>query len=653
MRLKLKLFSILFSVLATSVITQLAFGAPSPQAFGELPSIYDAAISPDGTEIASIVNLKGSYVIRVQVLGSKKDHKQRLIALGKGVKPSYIKWGNNTQILVAFWQSEKIGTTPITASYLYSFDSRALKGKILVKPPRGVFRQFNANVVDWLEDDPDHIIMSYDEESNNIRPAIRKVNLKTGKDRVIQRGLGNINRWYTDTQGEPRIGKGRRDDKNATPVMRIRDMAKDKWYKADDYPGLDADTPIFGFSGQQNELIIGDYRGQDTLGLYIYDLTRKSVTRKIYHNDKYDAEGVVMSKQGDQIIGARYTADTSEVELLGRYDTLLAKMRAKFPDFTIDYVDQTQSGDTILFKVSGPYEPGYLMMIKDGDAEPVSLGELRPSLKADDMGEVISVRYSARDGQKIPAYVTLPPTVKDTSQIKNLPFIILPHGGPYSRDTKRFDYFAQFFASRGYGVLQMNFRGSEGYGKAYEEAGRKNWVVMQEDVEDGMRWLLRKGYADPKRSCIAGWSYGGYASLMGAAKTGELYSCSIAMAAVSDLHDLIRDMKKYKYGRASANEFVKDGFENKDTLKANSPVKIADKIKIPVFLAHGTLDQRVHFDQYKRMKSALKKAGVKATYMEFKNEDHFLSNQKNREEFFMGLDKFLIEVNGPSEYMKK
>jgi len=139
---------------------------------------------------------------------------------------------------------------------------------------------------------------------------------------------------------------------------------------------------------------------------------------------------------------------------------------------------------------------------------------------------------------------------------------------------------------------------------------------------------------------------------MGAAKTGELYSCSIAMAAVTDLNDLIRDMKKYKFGRASAKKFVNDGFENKAEIKANSPTKIADNITIPVFLAHGHYDQRVHFDQFTRMKSALKKSKSKATYMEFKQEDHFLSNQENRQKFFKGLDKFLNEVNGPSEFMQ-
>jgi len=626
--------------------------APAAEAFGELPTIYDSAISPNGQEIASIVNYQGKYLISVSSLTKKPGEKPRLIGLEKEVKPSYIKWGNDKQVLVAFWQSEKLGTTPITASYLYSFDSQALKGKILVRPPRGVFRQFNANVVDWLEDDPDHILMSFDKDSNNERPGIFKVNVETGASKNVQRGLSNINSWYTDSKGEPRIGKGQKDDAKGTPIMRIRDMAQDKWFNADDYPGLDADAAIFGFTEKDNELIIGDYRGKDTLGLYVYDLTAKSITRKIYHNDQYDAEGVVRSKDGDQIIGARYTADTSEIELLGDYDTTLARMRPKFPNYTVDFVDQTQSGDIVLFEVSSPYDPGNLMIIKNGQSDPTSLGKLRPKLTPKDMGDVISVRYSARDGQKIPAYVTLPPKVTDTSQLKKLPFIILPHGGPYARDSKRFDYFAQFFASRGYGVLQMNFRGSEGFGKAYEEAGRKNWIVMQEDVEDGTRWLYKKGYADPTRTCIAGWSYGGYAALIGAAKTGELYSCSIAMAAVTDLNDLMRDLKKYRYGRSSAQKFIKDGFADRDEIKANSPVRVAQNIQIPVFLAHGTLDQRVHFDQYKRMKSALNKSPSKATFMEFKQEDHFLSNQANRQKFFKGLDKFLTEVNGKSEFMQ-
>jgi len=198
----------------------------------------------------------------------------------------------------------------------------------------------------------------------------------------------------------------------------------------------------------------------------------------------------------------------------------------------------------------------------------------------------------------------------------------------------------------------MNFRGSEGYGKAYADAGRNNWIVMQQDVEDGTRWLYEKGFADKSRTCIAGWSYGGYAALMGVSTDPDLYKCAIAMAALTDINDAKRDLKKYRGGRHAAKEFFGDAMQDRDVRKANSPVHVADKITVPVFLAHGDLDENVQFDQFTRMKKALNKAGVKATYMKFEEEDHYLSRQENREKFFVGIEKFLKGVNGTSEYMK-
>jgi len=433
--------------------------------------------------------------------------------------------------------------------------------------------------------------------------------------------------------------------------MRIKDAQSGKWESSKKYPGLNPGVDIHGFTSNPNELIISSYAGKDTIGLYVYDLSAKKVTRKIYHNDKYDASGVILSKDGGDVIGARYTADTPQTEMIGNNDTVLEAMRRKNPGYTIDFVDQSGDGQTVIFKLSNPYDPGGMMIVTGSSGTPKFLGMMRPELPNPSLGEVIGVKYKARDGQKIPSYVTLPPMVTDTSQIKNLPFIVLPHGGPYGRDSKRFDYFAQFFATRGYGVLQMNFRGSDGFGKAYKEAGRQNWTIMQDDVEDGTKWLFEKGYADPKRTCIAGWSYGGYAALMGAAKNPDLYNCAISMAGVTDIRALIRDEGKYRFGKASARNFVGAGFSDKDDVKANSPVKIAADMSVPLFLAHGTLDQQVHFNQYKRMKKALKKSKAKVTYMEFKDEDHYLSNQDNRMKFFKGLDKFLEQSNGKSEYM--
>lgn len=659
----LQLLSCLIVFLLTSLAASQGNAAPPPaEAFGKLPAIYDAALSPDATKIAAVMSQDGRYYLRINDI-NKPEQAPKVSGLGETIKPAYVKWANDEQVILSFWRSEESAGVPYRSGYLYTLNTETMDGQILVDPrtaggattgsrfaDSAIFRQFNNVVVDWLEDDPDHILMAYSEKDNNLRPDLRRVNVATGNDSIVHIGMKDIQRWQTDRSGKLRIAQGRKDNDNASAVLRIRGADSENWQDSAEFPGLSAETSIFGFTSEPNELIIGDYQGQDTLGLYIYDLDQKAITRKIYHNEDYDASGVITSKDGKDIIGANYTADTPQTAMLEDNDTILQSMRRTFEGFTIDYADQSQKGQTVLFKLTSPYHPGALMLVEGKDGKPVNLGAYYPDLKPDMLGEVIPVGFSARDGQRIPSYVTLPPTVTDTAQIKTLPFIVLPHGGPYARDSQRFDYFSQFFASRGYAVLQMNFRGSEGFGQAFEKAGRENWVIMQEDVEDGTKWLIEKGYADPERICIAGWSYGGYASLMGAAKNPELYKCSIAMAALTDIRAHINDQRDYRFGEQSAKRFIGAGFESQDDIKANSPVKIAEDMTVPLLLAHGELDQRVNFSQFKRMKSALKDSSADVTYMEFEDEDHYLSNEENRQDFFKALDKFLKGNLGESEF---
>lgn len=646
MRLRAKLFlALVSSIFAAALPIQSAVAAPPAKAFGELPVGYDAAISPNGKELALIVNVKGTYGVITQKIGGSSE-KPWFLTLGPNIKPSYVKWVNNHRFVVSVEKSEKHKNTPFTVGYLFTGDINTREGDLVVKS-QDLFRQFNNRVVDWLEDDPEHILMAYSDEEFDPYPDIKKVNVATGRDKTIKRGQTGIEYWYADDNGVPRIGTGQTDRGNKRRI--IYNTTTEKWNPIDEFPGLDAETPIFGMLKDGTELVIGDYRGKNTLGLYVYSLNQKQITRSLFHNDNYDASGVVLSKDGETVIGAKYTAESDKTELLGEYGTLLDKLKGKFPDYDIDYVDQTEDSRTVLVKMSAPYDPGGLYVYNSSDKLPSLLSNMYNNISQSDTGDVVSVKYTARDGQKIPAFVTLPPGQKSA---KNLPFIVLPHGGPYARDSKRFDYLAQFFATRGYGVLQMNFRGSEGYGKAYAEAGRNNWIVMQQDVEDGTRWLYEKGYADKSRTCIAGWSYGGYAALMGVSTDPDLYKCAIAMAALTDINDAKNDLKKYRGGRHAAKAFFGEAMQDKDVRKANSPVHVAGNIKVPVFLAHGDLDENVQFDQFLRMKRALKKAGVKTTSMKFEEEDHYLSRQENREKFFVGMDKFLKEVNGTSEYMK-
>ena len=496
--------------------TPIVHAAPPPEAFGELPLGFDADISPDGKHIAIIVNVKGTYYAAARLTTDSRA-KMDIVSLGKDLRPRYIKWVNNERFVVSIEKSEISRNTPYTVTHLYTKSIGNKDGRFVLKSD--IFRQFNDRVVDWLEDDPDHILMAFSKAEFHPYPDIHKVNVATGRSKRVRREMTGIEFWYTDDTGTPRIGRGQNN--NGKDHMRIHNVETGDWESHEKYPGLGPNTPIYRFLKDGSELIIGDYQGRDTIGLYVYDFEQRAISRKLFHNDDYDASGVIVSSDGETVIGAKYVAEEEEVELLGDYGTSLSKLRSQFSDYSVSYVDQTDDYKTMIVRMSAPYDPGGLYLYKRGDEMPSLLQNRYSGLETQEMGSVFPVKYTARDGEKIPAFITLPPTIKNQAALKSLPFIVLPHGGPYGRDEKRFDYFAQFFASRGYGVMQMNFRGSEGYGKSFKEAGRDNWLVMQEDVEDATRYLLEKGYSDPDRTCIAGWSYGGYAALMGAAKDNE------------------------------------------------------------------------------------------------------------------------------------
>jgi len=494
-----------------------------------------------------------------------------------------------------------------------------------------------------------------DADDNNEQPAVKRVNVVTGRYKTITRGQNDVQWWETDLTGEVRVGQGL-DENSQNEIrykMNIKNPESGKWVSSKEYPGLDAGVSVHGFMKNRNEMIVGTRRnGKNTTGLYIYDLAKKSYTRTLFENETYDASGIVLNSDGSDVIGARYTAETSEVEIFDKYATTLDRLRNKHKDFTVDFIDQSADKQTLIYRLSNAYEPGFLMKIDARTMKEEMLAKYREELPTNNLGQVVSVKYKARDGAKIPAFVTVPPAL-DGKDLKDLPFIILPHGGPYARTSKRFDTYSQFFATRGYGVLQMNFRGSAGYGEAYEDAGRENWELMLNDVEDGARWLIEKGYTNSDKLCVAGWSFGGYAALMEAIENPDLYSCVLSMAGVTDLKDLIRDEKKYRFGGIRSKNSILAGFDSRKELKQYSPAKRASEMKIPTFIAHGKYDQAVHFDQYKRMKSGLKKSSADVTAIEFDKEDHYLSKEKNAIKFYEEMDKFLKKHMGESPYIQK
>lgn len=626
--------------------------APTAKSFGTLPSHVDAAISPNGKTVATFLNYKnsGEYVVKIiDIDGNKKAIDGPFIK--RGVQPSWLKWANDEILLVAIrLNMMRDRNTPAPYEYLISYNVKTGDQKILVESLNNI-RQFNASVIDFLENDPQYVLMSVrgkraDGRGIELTPEVRKIDVFSGKAFRLQQNDPNVQNWILDRRSHPRVGQGitkrTRNKDDAKYFMTIRDTDKMTWQNVSEYPGLTPKSSIYGFTENPNELIVGQYRGEETEGLYIYDLSQKAYTRKVYHNLKYDVSGLIYDSTGNKLIGATYIAD-DEVSVL--FDE---SAQPSGPDVEkedrYDYVDSSQSGK-FLYKVTGTSNPGKLIVYDPETHTSKTIGSLRPEFDNKVMGSVENITYPSRDKLDIPGYITYPPGY-DKASAGAIPFIVLPHGGPYARTSRDFDYFAQFFATRGYGVLQMNFRGSTGYGKAFQDAGRENWQVMLDDVEDGTRWLYAQGLADPNKSCIAGWSYGGYAAMMGAIKHPDLYNCAVSMAGVTDLKDLWVDIQRYLYGRSRAKNTILVGFDDKSELRDYSPVELARNLEIPLFIAHGKIDQRVHYDQFKKMVRALKKSDAKVTKLTLNGEDHYLSDQYNRELFFEGLDAFLTEVNG-------
>lgn len=332
-----------------------------------MPAFYDASLSPDGKFMATIQDSNGQYILRVYNLADPSDKKLRATKYGKDLRVNYIDWANNDTILVNVSIPNKFGNQIIQTGYIYVVDKDVKDAEVLLKPEaRGGtgshisestgFRQFNNTVIDDLPDEPNHILMSYGVESQD-KPGVHKMNINTRRAELVKKGNITTQHWLTDRNHELRLGKGRRD-RNGEWTLVIKDAGGSSWRDVSEYPGLDADTSVFGFTENPNELIIGLRNGKDTKGLYIYDLAQKRQTRKLFHHEKYDAEGIIISADGKKVVGASFLADNREkVYFDAAYKAAQAPIEAKFAGFQISYYDRTPDNKKFLFKASAPNLP--------------------------------------------------------------------------------------------------------------------------------------------------------------------------------------------------------------------------------------------------------------------------------------------------------
>jgi dipeptidyl aminopeptidase/acylaminoacyl peptidase len=627
-------------------IQSIASGAQSlpATAFSTLPRIDDVLISPDGKKIIYLQNIENKTAL---VSFDLETGKMTTVYVADNEKFTFrrVEWANNDTVLFSV-------RVPYYRSGVPSYETRLLarkadgseEAKELVKPSAqymggtvDLVAQFQDNIISLLPDDPEHILVSIAlERSGRGLPSVYEVNVDTKKRRRIHRYKDLVRDWMVDQQGRIRVGQKLFENDGSTSTI-IYNLANEKWVETWKHEVF-SKTPItpMGFGKDPNILYVRAVHN-DRDAIFKVDVSKADLPMElIAKDDKYDIEGsLIYSRKTRDVVGVYHgEAKGDRIYWNKDFKEFQAAIDKAFPD-TVNYLISFSEDERryVVYRTNST-TPG-IYYLGDRDHNTMSpIAHTYPQLEGKLQGSK-KILYTARDGSKIEAYLMLPgnhdPKVPG-------PAVIFPHGGPMVRDYGGFDYWAEFFASKGMIVLQPNFRGSSGYGREFElEALENMGLTMQDDLTDAANWLVERKLADPEHLAIVGASYGGYAALMGAVKTPDLFKCAVSFAGISDLIEL-RDSRIYYVGYAVVREQL--GKDN-EKLEAVSPIRFVDKIKIPILLVHGDEDRTVFVEQSRKMANELKNKNKIYTYIELEHGDHNLSLQKNRHKLFSAMDEFL------------
>lgn len=506
------------------------------------------------------------------------------------------------------------------------------------------------SVSNFLRDDPDHVIMPARKDGDL---DLWKVNVNNGQATRVATGKDGTFFWYTNRSGEPVF---RYDCSSRCRKIKIYVPGEESgsWVKIREFktkPDDDLEDYQFypvALTDNENQIYVKSLDDDEARhSIKIYDIETKSYVRTVYQHPTMDVGGVMLSRGTGDYMGVwfykdRLTYDLTDKRLQKHYDALNKYFDS---EYNVRLLGFNSAGTKAVAYVWGHDYPGsyyiYDFEARNIDKLISTEPELESKLSSD--GRIINIPM--RDGKSITAYHYYP-----KGKQAGAPLIVMPHGGPHSRDKFTFDYNAQYLVARGYQVVQMNFRGSSGYGRAFEEAGFGEWGgLMQDDITDTTKYFHSSGLATPDKTCIFGYSFGGYAALFGGATTPELYKCIVAGGAPSDLIRMMKDDKGNFNEEAydHMKDTIGDPKTEKDKIIARSPIHKADQFVAPVLLVHGEYDGRIDISHAKKMEKALNKAGKPVQLLELKNEGHGGWDLKNDILYLETVETFLRQHIGP------
>lgn len=524
---------------------------------------------------------------------------------------------------------------------LYVVDRKSGKQKTLVEPDTGIRAGLpSAGILDTLPKDPDHILVTWDDRRVG-SPDVYKVNLKTAGMKMIERNPGDVTGWMTDHNGEVRAAFGQ--DKLFSEI-RYRKSVEDEWQAISRYRfNANDNLQPMGFDYDNKHMFVSTNSGHDKAAIYRYNPETQEMGKLVFSNDEVDPAGLMMSDVKQKLIGVAYVTDKTQYEFFDdESNRLWRSLQAAFPDKMVTISSRSKDEKLNVVTVGSDTDPGSFYLFNSEDKNLEFLAARADWLDPAQMSPMRSIKFQARDGLRIQAYLTLPQGMEH----ENLPLIINPHGGPFGvRDNWGFNPEHQFLASRGYAVMQVNYRGSGGFGKSFLEAGYKKWGrEMQNDLTDAVKWAVAEGIADEKRVCIYGGSYGGYATMAGMTFTPELYRCGVNYVGVTDVPLLFESMpKRWTLGAAMMKEQIGDPEKDMEMLEAISPVHHVENIAAPIFIVHGRRDPRVVFEHAKKLQKEMDKHGKPYQWLVKNDEGHGFRKQENRIELYNEMEKFFAE----------
>jgi dipeptidyl aminopeptidase/acylaminoacyl peptidase len=508
-----------------------------------------------------------------------------------------------------------------------------LKGEDLKDLTPG--EKVRAQIVDGLPDDDGNIIVSHNKRDAKVFDVFR-TNVATGAETLIAQNPGNITGWMTDHDGKLRIAITT-DGVNTTLLYREKEADAFKPILTTNFK--EGVQPLM-FTFDNKQLYVSSNRGRDKAAIFEFDPVTAKEGKLLFEHPDVDVDRLSQSRKRKVLTTVNYTTWKGERKFLDKEsEAMFKQVESKLPGYEVAFVSANKAEDKYIVATFNDKTRGKRYLFDKASGKVDLIADISPWLPESELADMKPVSYKSRDGLTINGYLTLPKGVA----AKNLPVVVNPHGGPWARDSWRFNPEVQFLANKGYAVFQMNFRGSTGYGRKFWEASFKQWgKTMQDDVTDGVQWLIKEGIADPKRVGIYGGSYGGYTTLAGITFTPDLYAAAVDYVGVSNLFTFMGTIPPYwKPYLEMLHEMVGHPEKDRDLLAAASPVMHVDKIKTPLFVAQGAKDPRVNKAESDQMVEALKKRGVAVEYMVKDNEGHGFANEENRFEFYEAMEKFL------------